>query len=191
MNTFDLSQSERRFEAWWDGGLLDRPPVRLRLKKQREAVRPPAPASLRERWMDPACAVANGLAGLAETDWLGDSAPIYMPNLGPDITGTLFGCELEFGEDTSWSTHPLSCEEDYARLAGTAPDFGNPYWRAIEEMTRLSLAAGGTHLTGITDLHGSADTLVSLRGPEELCYDLVDFPDLVHQVLGIIAARLT
>jgi len=137
--------------------------------------------------MDPGFAVANGLAWVAENDWFADSAPIYMPNLGPDLTGTLFGCELEFGADTSWSTHPVASEEDYERIAESAPNFANPYWLALEKMTRLSLKAPGGHLTGITDLHGSADTLVSLRGPEDLCYDLVDFPELVHRVLAVLA----
>jgi hypothetical protein len=133
--------------------------------------------------MEPQYAVAQGLANVSEMDWFGDSAPIYMPNLGPDITGTLFGCELEFTHGTSWSNHPIQGEEDYQRLLERVPDFSNPYWLAIEEMTRLSLAAPGEHLTGITDLHGSADTLVSLRGPSELCYDLVDIPELVHGLL--------
>ena len=181
------SDAERRFDAWWQGGLLDRPPVRFQLEKQRDVGRPPAAATLRDRWMNPDIAVPNGLASLAETDWLGDSVPIYMPNLGPDITGTFFGCELEFGEDTSWSTHPLESEEDYEKLAQSAPDFSNPYWLAIEEMTRRSLAAGNDHLTGITDLHGSADTLVSLRGPEAVCYDFLDFPELVHRALAVLA----
>jgi hypothetical protein len=185
MQTFDLAPSLRRFDAWWNVEVLDRPPVRLSIEPSRVLTRPPEPASPRDAWMDPARAVADGLATLAETDWLGDSAPMYMPNLGPDIAGSLFGCELEFGASTSWSTHPISSEDDYARLAESEPDFSNPYWLAIEEMTRLSLAcASEGHLTGITDIHGATDTLVSLRGPGELCCDLVDIPELVHRALG-------
>lgn len=180
--TFDLAASLGRFDAWWDGEILDRPPVRLYIEPSRPLPCQPEPATPRDGWMDPSRAVADGLAGLASTDWLADSAPVYMPNLGPDIAGTLFGCELEFGASTSWSTHPIGSEDDYARLAESGPDFSNPYWLAIEEMTRLSLARGG-YLTGVTDIHGAADTLVSLRGPGDLCCDLVDIPELVHRAL--------
>ncbi|MBU3666549.1 MAG: hypothetical protein FGM15_11835 [Chthoniobacterales bacterium] len=53
--------------------------------------------------MDAPRAVGAGFADLATTDWLADSAPVYLLNLGPEIAGTLFGCELEFGPATSWS----------------------------------------------------------------------------------------
>ena len=184
---FDLETSLKRFEAWWGGEVLDRPPVRFSIEPMRVAEGPAALGDARAEWMDPAFAVAKGLANLAASDWLADSTPIYMPNLGPDITGTLFGCELEFGPDTSWSTHPIAGEADYPRIWEEPANFENPYWRAIVEMTRLSLAHQGGHLTGITDLHGSADTLVSLRGPAELCYDLVDIPELVHRALERLA----
>jgi hypothetical protein len=183
-HTFDLATSLARFDAWWHGEIIDRPPVRLYIEPSRPQQPMPPAASARDGWMDPSRAVAAGLAGLAETDWLADSAPVYMPNLGPDIAGTLFGCELEFGPATSWSSHPIDSDDDYARIAESQPDFSNPYWQAIEEMTRLSLARSCEgHLTGMTDIHGSIDTLVSLRGPGELCCDLMDIPELVHRAL--------
>ena len=182
---FDLPTSLNRFEAWWLGEMLDRPPVRFHVAPTRKADHPAAPPTVRERWLNPRFACAARLAAVSELDWLADSAPIYMPNVGPDVTGALYGCELEFGEDTSWSKHPIESLEDYARVAGLKPDFQNPYWMAIEEMTRLAYAgkpANGT-LVGITDLHGAMDTLVSLRGPAELCLDLLDEPEAVHAVL--------
>ncbi len=39
--------------------------------------------------------------------------------------------------------------------------------------------ARGDYLVGITDLHPGADGLVSLRGPEGLCMDLFDSPDML------------
>jgi hypothetical protein len=184
--SFDLSQSLARFDAWWRGELLDRPPLRFYLQPTRQVALPPQPPTIRDRWMNPRFACDSGLAHCTGLDWLADSAPIYMPNVGPDLTGALYGCDLEFGGDTSWSTHPIESLEDYAHLASLKPDFSNPYWRAIEEMTRLAHAgkpANGT-LVGITDLHGAMDTLVSLRGPERLCLDLVDEPEAVHAALN-------
>lgn len=171
-----------RFAAWWHGGLVDRPPVSL------WAENPPSPqaprsthATLRERWLDVDFQVESAFARLESNPSLGDTVPAWMPNVGPDLTSTLFGAELVFGEDTSWCEHHMAAAADWERFCTLSPDFNNVYWRTIEAMIeRAAVRFAGRYTVAMPDLHGSFDILSGIRDPENLCLDLVDEPELVR-----------
>ena len=177
----DFAQTAERFEAWWHREMIDRPPVTLDVKPSRPADEPEADhASLEERWLDVEYQVDRIIAHLERRDFVGDALPILMPNVGPEITSTLLGAELEFGETTSWSQPIVHEPDDWREIANRPTDFGNRYWRAIEDMTRLALdKCDGRYLVGVADLHGNYDMIAGLREPEMLCLDMVDCPELV------------
>ncbi len=181
----DFDKTLDRFEAWWERRLLDRPPVSLHVKNPHPRVVPvpPPSADLRERWMDVSYNVDRAIAALQAGIYPGDSFPAWHPNIGPELTGTLFGCDLEFSERTSWSIPIVHDIEDWHKVLETEPDFDNAYWRTIEQMT--DLAIGRCHerfIVALPDLHGNYDILASLREPEALCLDMVDDPELMRRV---------
>lgn len=52
----------------------------------------------------------------------------------------------------------------------------------MEEMTKAAVEDGkGKYFVGVTDLHPGADALVSLRGPQKLCFDVYDNLDFIKQ----------
>lgn len=180
----DFARTVQRFEAWWLGEVVDRPPVSLQVipsrSPQMDSKHHP---SLRDRWLDVEYVVDTAIAWMECTHYVGDSFPIFWPNLGPEITATLFGCELEFSESTSWSKPVVHGPEDWQRVLHTAPDFDNPYWRTIEQMTDYAIErCDGRYVVGITDLHGNYDILAALRDPQQLCIDILDYPELIAQV---------
>lgn len=178
----DIEASVARFEAWWAGEIVDRPPITLHVAVARRAAPPAGHASLRGRWLDAEHAVESAIARMAGREWLADTLPVFMPNVGPEVTATLYGCRLEFTADTSWSQPIVRDVADWAGIARTPPDFGNEHWQAIERMTRLALQRReGRYLVGLTDLHGNYDILAALRDPQDLCVDLLDDPDLVER----------
>lgn len=167
------AQSMARFDAWWLNGMADRAPVSITAPKAKPAQWPQKThASHRERWMDIDFALDCFEAHVESTDYVGDSAPMYMPNLGPDIVATCYGAELEFEATTSWSKAIAGNVRD---ICGMKLDLGNPYWRTILEMTRRSLARGkGRWFTGLTDLHTNGDVLAALRDSQHLATDCAD-----------------
>ncbi|MEI6083079.1 MAG: hypothetical protein WCS70_02130 [Verrucomicrobiota bacterium] len=180
----DFATTAARFEAWWRGEVMDRPPVTL-------AVQPTQPyrgpvsqhATLRERWLDAEFQVATAIARMEQTDYLGDSLPIFFSNIGPEITATLLGCELEFGEHTSWSKPVVHEAGQWEEIIARPPDFQNVYWQTMERATALARdRCDDRYLVGITDLHDSFDMLAGLRDPQQLCVDLLDCPELVRRV---------
>lgn len=162
----------QRYMAWWEGQIIDRPPIWIRAIKDRK----PAPISThsnhRQRWLDIDYQLDCFETDLQNWHYLADAIPVFLPNLGPDLCATLFGAQLEFAENTSWS-HPIyaSCRQILQKKL----DFNNLYWQTIERLTHASLERGKDRwITGLTDLHTNGDILAALRGPEALCMEILD-----------------
>jgi hypothetical protein len=173
----DFEKSLKRIEAWYEGEILDRPPFALSFPRP-ENERVPVPkkehASERERWMDSQFVAERAFAQMRNNVWFGDSMPIFMPNLGPDVFSAFYGCELEFGPSTSWSVPNLHDWEP-SSLAALKLDFKNPYFLKMEEMTQALLEVGrGKFIVAYTDLHPGADGIAAFRDPQNLCMDMLD-----------------
>jgi hypothetical protein len=175
----DFPDVLRRFEAWWRCQIVDRPPVSIHVHSHRKADRPRRQhSSLRERWFDVEHAIEQVEASMESSIFLAETFPRYEPSLGPEICATVFGCELEFGEGTSWSIPRAKSCRDILKLR---PNLDNPYWNNIRAKTDLSLRRGqGLWITALPDLHTNGDLLASLRDPQELCLDLADDLDSVR-----------
>jgi hypothetical protein len=183
----DFEKVQQRFEAWWHCEIIDRPLVSINVKEphERHLKFPPEKkyATLRDRWFD----LEHQLQSMnvwtvhdpGETlVGVGETYPLFFPNLGPEITATLFGCELDFGDHTSWSKP--NCE-NIREVLKLKPNLDTPYWNAIRKATDLSLKIGkGKWITALPDLHTNGDLLASLRDPQNLCLDLMDDPEGVR-----------
>ena len=94
----DFARSIERFDAWWRGGVLDRPPVTIWV----DPVRPYSGprflhhATQRERWLDGEFVVESAIATLEQRDYVGEAMPMFWANIGPELTATLYGCDLGF-----------------------------------------------------------------------------------------------
>ena len=185
----DFAEAAQRFESWWLCQNTDRPIVSVPVRPVRDPALPAAPPTLKAQWLDSEYSVAVTDANLSSRPWVAETLPVLHPNVGPDLTATLFGCNLEFGENTSWVQHSYHSPDDWASFLTTTPDFENLYWQTIEERMALSLERGqGRFLTGLPDLHGAYDMLAAIRSPEGVCLDLYDAPDQVLRA-GLHAAR--
>lgn len=174
-----FTEATHRFKAWWDGDQLDRPLLTVCAKIAEPGARPEARFVERhESWFDVDHRLDAFEAGLAAVRALGDSVPVFFPNLGPDLLATLFGCELEFGDETSWS---LPVGEAAAGVLRREASFDGLYWGTIERMTRASLdRADGRWWTAFADLHPNADLVAAMIGPENLAFECSDNPEDVR-----------
>lgn len=169
-------KAQQKHLEYWAGENHDRPLLSVTAPRAGYVRKPvKAPENLADRWMDTEYVIKNSRENFAATFFGGEAFPILWPNLGPDIFGAFLGCDLEFGEDTSWSRHFL---EDWDKVEAFKFDPQNKWWKKIKEMTEAIVQDSmGDYIVGITDLHPGMDGLVSLRGPEEICMDLYDNPE--------------
>jgi len=180
----DMEHRQSRYAEYWAKENHDRPIMSITAPKKGARNDAPAyPGTLAERWWDDAWTIARERAHMEATYYAGESLPILNPNLGPDIFAAFLGCELEYGEDTSWA-HPFL--EDW-KDASFVFDPGNRYWKKILSMTEAFLKdSDGDYLVGVTDIHEGMDAIVSMRGPEKVCLDLYDYPEAIHKALDEI-----
>ena len=176
----DLEACLDRVEAWWDRQIVDRPPVTIGVRGRPAREVPARHASLRDRWLDAEYAVDRAEAAVEAGVFLAETFPRYMPNVGPEVCATAYGCELEFSERTSWSV-PIA--GSIREVTAMGPDLDTPYWTVIRRMTDLSLERGaGRWITAVADLHTNGDLLAALRDPQRLALDYAD------DFAGVVAA---
>jgi hypothetical protein len=176
----DFAKVMERFEAWWQCQIIDRPLTSIWAKSDKEPNWPAKKthATVRDRWMDVEHSVACHEAAMDAALFPAECIPLYFPNVGPEVTATAFGCDLEFNDWTSYSKPVCGNIRDVLKLR---PNLDNPYWNAIRKATDLSLSRGaGKWITALTDLHTNGDLLASLRDPQNLCMDLLDDPEGVR-----------
>ena len=178
----DMEKRLQRYAEYWARENHDRPIVSISAPKKNVKIQDFTYAgTLRERWWDEEWQIKRARAAMESTYYAGESLPVLNPNLGPDIFAAFLGCELDYGEDTSWSVHTV---EDWSDHHFTF-DPENVYWKKILSMTEHYLRdSGGDYLVGVTDIHQGMDALVSMRGPENVCLDVFDSPQEVKRVLG-------
>ena len=167
---------QERYREFWARENHDRPLVMLSGRKGKMK-NVPRPDTMEKCWLDTEYVIRNFRAQMEDTVYFGESYPRLDPNLGPDIFGASYGCNLVFEESTSFS---VPFVEDWETFPPLQFDEENPWWKKILQMTRdIADDAKEEYFVGITDLHPGTDGLVSLRGPENLCMDLYDCPEQI------------
>lgn len=180
----DFDQAMDRIYAWYEQQVIDRPPVRFSrhnaLFADADAT---AQARYRERkewWFDAEYQIERFLRGLENKRFLGETFPLFWPNLGPNVFAGCYGCPLVFGDVTTWAEPILT---DYAQPL--ALNWQSEYLAKLDELTNLALEqAPGHFLVGYTDLHPGIDWLAALRGTEQLLYDFYDNAEDVERLLS-------
>ena len=180
----DYEKSLERINAWYQGEIIDRPPVLMGMWA------PPEKSfvekeflSESDRWMDVEYAIDRYLSSLKNTTFVGDSFPVFMPNLGPSVYSAFFGADIVFEPFTSWLK---PCINDWSDLDKLKFDFNNIYFKRLEAMSKYAAEVGkGKFLLGYTDIHPGLDAVSAWRDPQELCYDLIDEPEMVVRAAEI------
>jgi len=182
----DYEECKRRYDAFWEREIIDRPLVTFNLVKP-EAELVPLPesrhASSEECWLDTEYQVAHAVARLTNRVYLGDTMPIAFPDLGPEVFSSFYGCPIHFGDyGTSW-TDPII--DDWSEAGAVRLDWDSPYMHKLHEMTDGLLEAGaGRFITGMADWHPGGDHVAALRDPQQLAMDLLTHPDQVKRLLA-------
>ena len=174
----DHNLLKNRWLSFWNRENHDRPLISVTAPRDGAVYdKDPFPGT-RERWFNTELVVERTRRGIENTFYGGEAIPYTYPNLGPDVLGAICGCDLEFGEHTSWAIHNVT---DWESLPPIVFDSDNKWFVKIQELTRALLEdSGGDYLIGVADYHPGIDTLVSLRGPETLCMDLYDAPEQIN-----------
>jgi len=179
----DWEMTKKRLLAWWEREIVDRVVIQVRAPRP-EARKVVPPANLIQRWTDVDYVLDAAEERMRLTYYGGDAFPAYWPNLGPDIFAAFLGCDLEFGEHTSWSV-PLVREWD--ELKGVVFDKRNEWWQLCQRMLEEGgQRFAGDAVLGFTDIHGGGDGVAALRDPQMLALDMIDHPVEVQRAMSLV-----
>jgi len=182
----NFDEAMARINAWYKGEVIDRAPVRFHGHNAQYDFGGAAdwtPEQWKAHWFNFDAVVERAVKEMESGTWLAETFPVFMPNLGPAIYSAFYGGELSFEETTSWAQHFVHGPEDIAQLK---LDRSNEYFRGIMTLTEKALAAAkGKFMVGYTDLHPGFDCVASWRDSQEICFDLIDDPEMVEQLLEL------
>jgi len=179
----DWEMAKTRLMAWWEREIVDRVVVQVWAPRPGESKVTP-PADLVQRWTDVDYVMDAAEEHMRLTYCGGEAFPSYWPNLGPDVFAGYLGCDLVFGERTSWSV-PLV--KEWSDLHRVKFDQRKRWWRLSQRMLEVAgQRFRGRAVLGLTDIHGGGDAVAALRDPQILNLDLIDHPHEVKRAMALV-----
>jgi hypothetical protein len=183
----DLEQARNYWRAFWEQAVLDRPVVMAFAPKDptHPLKKPPlinrAGGNYRE-------ALARFERWAAATYFAGEAMPSFDCWFGPDQFAAFMGAELTYAEEdeTSWTT---PCVTDWAQVQLKLDETPGSVWTELLDFVRTAAQHGqGQYLVSTLDMHTNLDALRGLRGTQELCFDLIDCPNVVDRAMEQVRA---
>jgi hypothetical protein len=179
--------AERRWRAYWQGEIVDRPVILLSAPRADAPPLPPEPATLEEKWTDIDYQVRLSEAQNLGRHYLGEAVPVQQ---GPQMAWcAYFGGPVTYMPETIWMETFL---DDWSR----APDWKRAWddrgWRHLKKMVgALAEARQGRYWVGYPPtMHGAHnDMLAQMRGVNQFLVDLVESPDEVTHTLEAMRAN--
>ncbi|GAB1482720.1 hypothetical protein MASR2M78_15360 [Treponema sp.] len=175
----DFIECMERVYAWYECKVLDRVPVRFAGHNEEFNTVDTRCQwdTIQERWFDVEYGVEVFLQAVKEKDFLGETFPVFWPNLGPNVFAAMLGGSIEFGDVTSW-VHPFISNQD------GAPEFklheANRYYKKLHELTEHALSrCDNQFIVGYTDMHPGLDCVDAMYGTEKVCMGIYDEPDFI------------
>ncbi|MCF7674070.1 MAG: hypothetical protein K9N23_01785 [Akkermansiaceae bacterium] len=173
----DFDESIARIYAWYQQRVIDRPPVRFHhhnVEYEKHRVLAGPWQSAEDRWLDVDFQLKTFTDSLQGAKFLGETFPVFWPNLSALVYNLFLGQEADFDDVTAW-VHP--CVNELDRLPPLRVQRDNRFYRVVEQLTARALAlAEGEFLVGYTDMYAGIDCTASLRGAEQMCLDLLMDP---------------
>ena len=180
----DFEDAQRRWLAFWEQELIDRPCCVMQAPKD-GVQRVPGPRYMAGAREDLKAVAEQALAHAETVWWGGDAIPMYTPSFGPDMMSAWLGAELEFDDGdfgTNWVEASIENWDDALPLT-LDPD--NQWWRRMLDFcATLADAFEGKMIVGHLDLHSNMDTLSAMRTPTRLCMDMVDMPETIDRAMA-------
>lgn len=180
----DFVECMKRIYAWYDHQVIDRVPIRFSAHNADYAVIDTNKRwkDEKSRWYDVEYQVEKAIATIEKSSFLGETFPLIWPNIGPNCFAGMLGCELVFGDVTSWAL-PCITDEDDPNSIVFNPD--SEYLKILNELTDYALErCKGKYLVGYTDMHPGVDCAAALMGTQPLLLNTIDDPDFIKAVVN-------
>ena len=179
----DIEETARRWDAFYAGEIIDRPVVCV--TAPREGFKRAPGSDYYERVHgDMDDMIERALISAEGTFYGGESVPGFRLSFGPDEISVFAGGELKWSKDSGNTNWSVPFVEDWEDALPLKIQEDNPLWRRMLEFYRRAAdrLAGKMLLTSL-DLHTNMDLLAAIRGPQRLCMDTLDQPEMLDRAM--------
>jgi hypothetical protein len=130
--------------------------------------------------------IVDGMLRSAEATFYGGEAiPAGWLSFGPDEIAVFCGAELAWSDDSGDTNWSVPCVENWEDALPLRLREDHPLWlRMLELYRRAAERTAEKMLLAPLDLHTNMDLLAALRGPQRLCLDLLDCPELIDRAMA-------
>jgi hypothetical protein len=179
----DLAAAAQRWEAFYAGEIIDRPLVCV--TAPREGLPRAKDSDYHERvYGDMDDIIERALVNAAATYYGGEAVPAFWLSFGPDEIAVFCGAELLWSPDSGNTNWSKPRPGELSQVLPVALQEEHPLWqRLLEFYRRAATRLAGKMLVSSLDLHTNMDLLAALRGPQQLCLDLVDCPETIDRAM--------
>ena len=181
----DMEDAAKRWEAYWQRELTDRPVVRAECWKDGFTPKKIVGYGYYENvHSDIDELLDNALYNAGGRYYAGESIPNYFSSFGPDEIAAFCGGTLQWHEDSMGTNWSAPFVEDWETALPLALDREHPLWLRMVTLAEKSAERfGGKLLSFNVDYHSNMDILLAARGAENLCMDLLDAPELIDRAM--------
>ncbi len=177
-------ETKERFEAWWRHENIDRPLMKVIAKRKEplesleESWKPRTPE---DRYLEVERKVRNMRNYCRTHIFMAESFPSIDIDMGAGSMSIYLGLEPKFTWETVWFKE---CIDDWETWGPLKYDPENYWWnKHVEVIRRGKELAQGDFLVTIPDIIENLDILAAMRGTQNLCFDMIDRPELVKSYL--------
>jgi hypothetical protein len=180
----NIEDTARRWEAYYNGDIIDRPIVIVTAPLPGDDPLPPAPSYRQRAMADIDSVIDAALVRAERTYYGGESVPCFMPSFGPDECAVFCGAELTWSNDSGDTNWSVPCVSDWESVLPLRLHTESPIWQRMVAIYRSAAERlAGKMLLMEPDLHTNMDLLAALRGPQQLCLDLIDMPETIDRAM--------
>lgn len=194
----DWEKTKERFKGWWKQEIIDRVLIQVVAPKEGWNAEWTKYGSyygvkisykIIKDWAnkgyDYGYLLEKAECQIASTYYGGDAVPFFWVNLGPGSLASYLGCPANFTDDTIWFGPPILNDWESSSKVKFNPQ--DKLWKITKQLTDLASKEGkDKFLTSFADIGGVMDIIASLREPERLCLDLIEYPDKVKELRDYI-----
>jgi len=179
----DIEETAKRWNAFYAGEIIDRPIICV--TAPREDVQGGRGSNYYDRtYGDMDSIIEGAIQSARATYYGGESVPSFWLSFGPDEVAVFTGSEFKWSKDsgdTNWSVPYI---DDWEKALPITIKEDHPLWqRMLEFYRRAAEKTAGKMLLTHIDLHTNMDIFAAIRGPQKLCTDLLDCPELIDRAM--------
>jgi len=179
----DIEETAKRWDAFYAGEIIDRPLICV--NAPREGFKAARGSNYHERaFGDMDDIIERALISAQATYYGGESVPAFWLSFGPDEVAVFTGAELRWSKDSGDTNWSVPYVVDWEKSLPLKLQQDHPLWqRMIEFYRRAADRMAGKMLLCSLDLHTNMDLLAAIRGPQRLCMDLIEQPEMIDRAM--------